>query len=111
MFLGIIAKFLGQKKEGDASEMSRQVENSNWKRVNMRFRKRTKVLRFPYSPTFHENYELDLKKKKQQQKNPKQNPELDLDWRTELRAALVCTHAKRRSLGRLEKKNTGEKNF
>lgn len=64
MFLGIIAKFLGpkkkEKKEGDASEKSRQVENSNWKRVNMRFRKRTKVLRFPYSPTFHENYELDL---------------------------------------------------
>lgn len=64
MFLGIIAKFLGpkkkKKKEGDASEKSRQVENSNWKRVNMRFRKRTKVLRFPYSPTFHENYELDL---------------------------------------------------
>lgn len=110
MFLGIIAKFLGQKKEGDASEMSRQVENSNWKRVNMRFRKRTKVLRFPYSPTFHENYELDLKKTKT---TPKQNPELDLDWRTELRAALVCTHAKRRSLGRrLEKKTIqGKKTF
>lgn len=33
MFLVIIAKFLGQKKkkkkEGDASEMSHQVENSN----------------------------------------------------------------------------------
>lgn len=47
----------------------------------MRFRKRTKVLRFPYSPTFHENYELDLKTAKKT-KNPPHNK--TLNWTGEL---------------------------
>lgn len=67
MFLGIIAKFSEKK---DASEMRRRVEKLNNSDTKYEYdgcscesRKRTKVPCFPYSPTFHEDYDLDSKNK------------------------------------------------
>lgn len=92
--------------------MSRQVENSNYSMKTGEYvvQEKDKSALFSLQPYISWKLWAGLKerKKERKKKKPKQtkkNPELDLDWRTELRAALVCTHAKRRSLGRrLERK-------
>lgn len=46
-------------------------------RCSCNSRKRTKVPCFPYSPTFHEDYDLDKKKKNVGEKNSLYNKELN----------------------------------
>lgn len=53
-----------------------------------------KYLAFLTALTFHEDYDLDKKKKKKKRKS-----DYELQERTELQAALVCTVTKRCSLG------------
>lgn len=92
--------------------MSRQVENSNYSMKTGEYvvQEKDKSALFSLQPYISWKLWAGLKERKKERKKKKtktnkKNPELDLDWRTELRAALVCTHAKRRSLGRrLERK-------
>lgn len=74
MFLGIIAKFLGQKKRRDASEMSRQVENSNYSMKTGEYvvQEKDKSALFSLQPYISWKLWAGLKERKKEKKNPKQ---------------------------------------